>query len=84
MFSKTDCPHCKKAKALLTDMGVEFKANDLDQMPEEGPAIIFALNQQTGRTSVPNVFVKGESLGGNDELQELASEGKLEEKLSLS
>jgi glutaredoxin 3 len=41
------------------------------------------LLQMTGQKSVPNVFVKGEHIGGNDDLQKAAREGKLQEKLGL-
>ena len=30
-----------------------------------------ALNEITGRTSVPQVFVNGEFMGGNDDIQKL-------------
>ena len=32
IFSKSYCPHCNSAKALLRDKGVGFKAYELDNM----------------------------------------------------
>lgn len=39
VFSWTGCPFCKKAKALLTDLGADFTAVELDLMGKEGSAL---------------------------------------------
>ncbi len=39
VFSWTACPFCKKAKALLRDLGADFTAVELDQMGSEGSAL---------------------------------------------
>ena len=39
VFSWTACPFCKKAKALLRDLGTDFTAVELDQMGSEGSAL---------------------------------------------
>lgn len=39
VFSWTSCPFCKKAKALLRDLGADFLAVELDQMGSEGSAL---------------------------------------------
>ena len=36
VFSKTHCPHCSDSKTLLSDMGVEYKTVELDQMNNGG------------------------------------------------
>jgi glutaredoxin 3 len=83
VFSKSYCPFCDRTKALFTDLGVEIKVYELDQIGDDGPTLQHALLQMTGQKSVPNVFVKGEHIGGNDDLQKAAREGKLQEKLGL-
>lgn len=40
-----------------------------------------ALHNITGRRTVPNVFIKGKSIGGGSETAELYQSGKLREML---
>lgn len=63
VFSWTTCPFCVKAKGLLTDLGVKYTAVELNTMPE-GNAIRAELAKLTGRTSMPNIFIKGQGVGG--------------------
>ena len=49
--------------------------------PEVVPRRWAALAELTGQRTVPNIFVKGEHLGGNDDLQEAAQSGRLAELL---
>ena len=51
-----------------------------DQM-DNGPEIQSALLDISGQRTVPNVFIKGKHLGGNDDTQAAARSGKLEEML---
>jgi glutaredoxin 3 len=83
VFSKSYCPFCDRTKSLFADLGVEIKVHELDKMGDDGPALQNALLQMTGQRSVPNVFVKGEHIGGNDDVQNAARGGKLQEKLGL-
>lgn len=39
MFSWLSCPFCKRAKALLDDLGVKYQVLELDQMGKEGSAL---------------------------------------------
>lgn len=63
LFSFTTCPFCRKAKDLLEAEGVPYVSLELDERAD-GNALRAALGKRTGRTSVPNVFVQGESVGG--------------------
>ena len=40
-----------------------------------------ALGELTGRSTVPNVFIKGQSIGGGSETAELYQSGQLKEML---
>mmetsp|Transcript_5435 Transcript_5435/g.16083 ORF Transcript_5435/g.16083 Transcript_5435/m.16083 type:complete len:147 (-) Transcript_5435:142-582(-) len=64
VFSFSKCPFCIKAKKELTDMGVNFKAVELDQMQAEGMQIRAELADMTKRTSMPNIWIGGEGVGG--------------------
>jgi glutaredoxin 3 len=55
----------------------------MDEMGDDGPDLQMALFKMTGQKSVPNVFVKGQHIGGNEETQNAAKEGKLKEMLGL-
>ena len=82
VFSKSSCPFCKKTKALMEDLKVEATVYELNKM-DDGADIQDALKDLTGQGTVPNVFVKGENIGGNDDCQNAAKEGTLKEKLGL-
>lgn len=63
MFSFSTCPFCKNAKALLDDMNVKYTAIELNEV-EGGMAIRAELAKATGRTSMPNIWVGGQGIGG--------------------
>mmetsp|Transcript_22530 Transcript_22530/g.47695 ORF Transcript_22530/g.47695 Transcript_22530/m.47695 type:complete len:131 (-) Transcript_22530:2370-2762(-) len=83
VFSKSYCPFCTKTKELFTSLDVDFAVHELDEMGDDGPELQMALFKKTGQKSVPNVFVKQQHMGGNDDTQAAAREGKLQEILGL-
>ena len=76
VFSKTVCPHCKRAKACLDDIGAEYKVVELDSASDPA-GFAAALVAMTGRRTVPNVFVGGQSIGGADDTLALHAQDKL-------
>ena len=52
-------------------------------MPD-GNDIQNSLIQLSGQRTVPNVFIKGQHLGGNDDSQRAAKSGKLQELLGVA
>ncbi len=81
VFSKTYCPYASKAKQTLRSEGAVFTTIELDTR-QDGGAIQSALVDLTGRSTVPNVFFNGKSIGGGDDTVALARSGKLREMLS--
>ena len=86
VFAKSYCPYCKATRDLLETLRdtFEFKPNifDLDLMQDgDGALIQQELLERTGQRTVPNVFIGGTHVGGNSDLQQLASEGKLHQML---
>jgi glutaredoxin 3 len=80
MFSFSSCPFCVKAKKILDDAGVKYTAVELNTMGAEGMALRAELAQRTGRTSMPNIFIAGEGIGGCNDgpgIVTLQAEGKL-------
>jgi glutaredoxin 3 len=65
VYSKSYCPYCAKTKALFDSMDVKYTAIELDLM-DDGPKVQEALLSITGQKTVPNVFVGGKHVGGND------------------
>mmetsp|Transcript_34213 Transcript_34213/g.38235 ORF Transcript_34213/g.38235 Transcript_34213/m.38235 type:complete len:174 (+) Transcript_34213:105-626(+) len=83
VFSKSYCPFCVQTKELFKKMNVEFAVHELDQMGDDGAEIQRELLKMTGQRSVPNVFVKQQHIGGNDDTQLAAKEGKLQKLLGI-
>merc|ERR1712071_105439 len=76
VFSKTFCPYCTSVKQLFTQLGVNFKAVELDT-ESDGSEIQAALHEWTGQKTVPNVFIGGKHIGVCDTTTALHKEGKL-------
>ncbi|KAF3332839.1 glutaredoxin-like protein [Carex littledalei] len=76
VFSKSFCPYCNQVKKLLSSLGANFKAVELDH-ESDGSEIQAALHQWTGQRTVPNVFIGGKHIGGCDSTVALHNQGKL-------
>eukprot|EP00833_Pecoramyces_ruminatium_P014735 jgi/Orpsp1_1/1188767/evm.model.d7180000067028.1 len=76
VFSKTYCPYCDRTKLLLTNLKCKFKAIELDEM-DNGREIQDYLYEITNQKTVPNTFISGKHIGGNDNLQALHKKGEL-------
>jgi len=82
-FSKTYCPFCKKVEALLKSLGIEFEVIYLDQR-DDGAIIQSALYEETGRKTVPSVWIGGVCIGGCDDTQLLHDKGELLKKIEFA
>ena len=80
VFSKTYCPFCAATKQLFKGMGADAEVIELDEKTN-GDAMQAALLKLSGQRTVPNVFINGEHLGGNDDTQAAMRSGKLEAML---
>lgn len=67
-------------KRLFKRMKVDAEVIELDKT-QGGDVIQKELYKLTGQRSVPNVFVGGKHVGGNDDTQAAAKSGKLQELL---
>jgi glutaredoxin 3 len=72
IFTKFACPYCFRAKALLDSKGVAYNEQDASG----GPARADMLARANGRTTVPQIFIGGQHVGGCDDLFELEAAGK--------
>lgn len=63
LFSFSTCPFCVKAKKILDDANVKYEAIELNQI-NDGMQIRAVLAERTGRTSMPNIWIGGQGIGG--------------------
>src|ERR1700751_1749703 len=68
------CGNSDRALRALREAGAPVTA--VDVLPD--PAIRRELSSLSGWPTIPQVFVKGELIGGADIVEELASDGELE------
>lgn len=74
LYTTGTCPYCHRAKALLVQRGVmqmEEVRVDLD------PARRSEMTAVSGRTTVPQIFINGQHVGGCDDLHALDARGGL-------
>src|SRR5947207_6736649 len=71
------CGNSERALRALREAGAPITAVDI--LPD--PQIRQELSALSGWPTIPQVFIKGELVGGADIVEELAETGELEEKL---
>jgi glutaredoxin 3 len=81
VYSTLFCPYCARAKSLLERKGVAYENIDVIEQPDRRDEMVARAG---GRTSVPQIFIDGEHIGGSDELAALDRAGKLDAKLGLA
>ena len=86
VFSFTDCPWCVAAKRLLAAYDSVLDI-DLEPLGPRGKTLRAAIALETGRTSMPAVYVRGEAIGGYTDgrpgLLALHRTGELDRRLGL-
>jgi glutaredoxin 3 len=81
LYTTMFCPYCARARALLERKGVAYTNIDiLDEPARRGEMI----QRAGGRTTVPQIFINDEHIGGSDELVALDRAGELDAKLGLA
>ncbi len=84
LFSATYCPFSARAKAELAAQRVPYTLHETNLMPN-GAALISELGKRTGRTSIPHLWIAGQSIGGCNDgtpgLRPLIASGGLEAAL---
>ncbi len=80
IYTKDYCPYCVRAKALLSHKGVVFNEIKIDAQPELRPDMIA---RSGGRSTVPQIFINDQHIGGCDDLHALDAQGRLDTLLQL-
>ena len=64
VFTRPGCPFCAKAKAMLEEAGIGYEELQLNRDYTD-----LTLRAVANATSVPQIFVDGEKVGGSDDLE---------------
>lgn len=81
VFSKTTCPFCNQVKELFKQEGIVYKSLELDKL-DNGQQVQDMLFEMSGQKTVPNVFIRGQHVGGCDSTLQAHTEGRLRQLLS--
>ena len=80
IYTGPSCPYCIAAKTLLKNKKVSFEEINLGEQPDKMNEM---LQKSGGRRTVPQIFIGDTHVGGNDDLQALEREGKLNKLLNI-
>ena len=80
IYTTMFCPYCARARALLEEKGVPYVEIDIIEQPRRRDEMS---RRAQGRTTVPQIFIDGEHIGGCDDMVALDRKGLLDPKLGL-
>jgi glutaredoxin 3 len=80
IYTRQWCGYCTAAEHLLKDKGVAFENIDCTGDTRKRQW----LTEVTGRTTVPQIFIDGRSIGGYDDMRALDRRGELDKLLAGS
>ncbi len=75
IYTKAFCPYCARAMRLLGTKPVAIEEHDITM---GGPKRAEMLARANGGTTVPQIFINGQHVGGSDDLAALEEAGKLD------
>lgn len=78
IYSTPWCPYCIRAKRLLNEKGAAF--TDIDVSGD--PALRQEMIRRSGRSTVPQIWIGEQHVGGCDDLYALERQRRLDELLS--
>ena len=81
IYTTAWCPYCSAAKSLLKEKGVAFQEIDVEKTQGARAAMV---QRAGGRTSVPQIFVGPQHVGGCDDLYALDRAGRLDPLLAAA
>ena len=78
MYTTPFCGYCARAKSLLEKKGVAYE--EMDVMLDEKKRA--EMRVRAKRSTVPQIFINGQYIGGSDELAALEQAGRLDALLA--
>ena len=80
IYSTEGCPFCAKAKSFLAERGIDFE--EIEARP--GSNAWKEMKEQTGSSSLPQILIGDEPVGGYSDLVDIEATGELNQKLGLA
>lgn len=77
IYTSAYCPYCVRAKQLLDSKQASYQEIDVSDR-----SLRPKMTELTGGTTVPQIIIDGQALGGCDELHTLERSGELDKLLS--
>ena len=78
VYGNASCPYCGAARMLLTKKAVEFEEIIITGDPRKRQE----MQDRSGRSAVPQIFIGDTLVGGFDELSALEVSGELDKMLA--
>ncbi|SEP16939.1 glutaredoxin 3 [Rhodospirillales bacterium URHD0017] len=78
IYTTPFCGYCARAKGLLDRKGAAYE--EMDVMMDEKKRS--EMRERAKRSTVPQIFINGQHIGGSDELAALEQAGKLDPLLA--
>jgi glutaredoxin 3 len=78
IYTSPWCGYCARAKSLLEKKGAAYR--EMDVIDDEAKRA--EMRERSKRTTVPQIFINGQHIGGSDELAALEQQGKLDALLA--
>jgi glutaredoxin 3 len=79
IYTWSTCPFCLRAKSLLNKKGVNFTEYCIDG---DETARLEMSQRAHGRSSLPQIFINDQHIGGCDDLYGLEKQGRLDTLLA--
>ncbi|PID42615.1 MAG: glutaredoxin 3 [Gammaproteobacteria bacterium] len=79
IYTSRVCPFCIRAKGLLDSKSVVYNEIGVDGKPE----LRSEMAEKAGKTSVPQIWIGDQHVGGCDQLFALEEQGKLDALLGI-
>ena len=79
IYTTMICPYCYRAKRLLDERQARYEEIDVIADSKRRAEMV---QRAGGRTSVPQIFINGQHIGGSDELAALEHAGELDALLA--
>jgi glutaredoxin 3 len=77
LYTTRYCPYCIRARDLLDEKGAAYK----DIAVDHDPQLRQEMMGRSGRSTVPQIWIGEQHIGGSDELTLLERQGNLDELL---
>jgi len=74
MYAADWCGYCARARRLLEKKGVAYEEIDVDVTAGAEAE----MRARSGRTTIPQIFINDQHIGGSDELAALEADGHLD------